>query len=84
MPNKKVEIEKIYIDGFLNSKIRIKGKYLKKTKLTLKIDNKTIPLLENITLDKKYVIEKIKKTDTIDINLYAKISKKSKKNGIIY
>lgn len=79
LSNKEVKIEKIYIDGFFNSRVRIEGKYLKETNLSLKIDNIAIPLTENIILDKKYVTDKINKITKKNINLYAKIPNKAKK-----
>lgn len=76
-----VLINDIYIDvdGIHNCKIRIRGKYLKKSNLNVKIDDVTYPLLENIILDKEYVVKKIKNINSDIIDLYVNLPKNAKK-----
>lgn len=74
-----VLIEEIYFDGIRNCRVRIKGKYLKRCNLNVKIDGITYPLHENIILDKEYVIKRIKKENNDVIDLYVDIPKGSKK-----
>lgn len=71
-------VEKIYLDGFRNCKIRLKGKYKKNCKINIKIDNIDYPLNENIILDKQYVVNKIKNTKNNNFDLYINLPKKSK------
>lgn len=74
-----VLLENIYLDGIRNGKIRIKGKYLKKCNLNVKIDGVIHPLMENIILDKDYVVNRIKNKSNNQIDLYINIPKNSKK-----
>lgn len=74
-----VLLQKIYFDGIRNCKIRIKGKYLKKGNLNIKIDDVLYPLTENIILDKEYVVKRIKSLKSNQFDLYVNIPKKAKK-----
>jgi len=74
-----VLIDEVYIDGINNCKIRIRGKYLKKSNLNIKIDDVTYPLFENIILDKEYVVKKIKNINSDIIDLYVNLPKNAKK-----
>ncbi len=67
--NNYILINDIYFDGVSNCKVRMKGKYLRKCNLNVKIDNIIYPLSDNIVLDKNYVVDRIlnKKSDKIDV-----------------
>ena len=75
----KVKITDVYLDGVLNCKVRIKGKYLKKCKLSLKIDGVDYSLNENIILDKNYVVRRINNIGNDIIDLYVLLPKGGKK-----
>ena len=76
--NNAILIEDIYLDGISNCRVRIKGKYLKRCNLNVKIDGVTYPLLENIVLDKEYVVIRINNTKSDIIDLYVNLPKKAK------
>ncbi|MCI6265426.1 MAG: glycosyltransferase [Erysipelotrichaceae bacterium] len=74
-----VLIERIYFDGVSQCKVRIKGKYLKKCNLNVKIDGETYPLIDNIVLDKKYVVDRIRNKKSNQIDVYVSLSNHARK-----
>lgn len=74
-----VLIEEIYVDGIRNCKVRIRGKYLKRCNLNVKIDDVTYPLVQNIVLDKEYVVKRINHVKSDMIDLYVELPKGAKK-----
>lgn len=74
-----VLIEDIYVDGIRNCKVRVKGKYLKKCNLVAKVDDITYPLIENLVLDKDYVVKKIKNIKSDIVDLYVELPRGANK-----
>ena len=74
-----VLIDDVYIDGIRNCKIRIRGKYLRKCNLNVKIDDVTYPLVENLVLNKDYVVRRIKSIKSDVVDLYVELPKGAKK-----
>ena len=77
--HKDILIEGVYLDGIRYCKVRIKGKYLKKCNLNIKLDGIIYPLIENIVLDKGYVVKKINHIKDNVIDLYITLPKKVQK-----
>lgn len=73
----KIIIDRLYFDGLINPKLRIKGHYVyDKVKLKCQINDKSIVLKNNIILDKKYVVDRILKNDN-NFDYYIDIPKNS-------
>ena len=79
---KEVIIEDVYLDGVRHCKVRIRGTYLRRCNLNLKIDGANYPLVENIVLDKKYVVKRIQHLKDDVIDLYVVLPKRAHKIGL--
>lgn len=71
--NSDVVIQKVYLDGVRNAKVRIEGKYLKLCELKVMIDDVNYPMHKNIILNHEYVRSRILKQKSKNFDLYIEI-----------
>ena len=82
--NDDVLINKLYIDGINNPKIRLEGLFNDLSKLKANVDGKEYKLNIFNVLDTEYVYNRILKKNQNKFNLVANIPKKSKKLELYY
>ena len=78
------KISSLEIDGIRNAKVILTGECKNKNDLKILIDGQQVTPKDNIILDKKYVVNRIKNIKTSNFNYYILLSKTNKKLEIYY
>ena len=78
------KIISVNIDGIRNAKIELQGICKDKDKISVLVDGKERKFEEKIILDKKYVVNRIKKIKSDDFNIYVCLEKKDKIVEVYY
>ena len=78
------KIISVNIDGIRNAKMELQGICKDKDKISVLVDGKERKFEEKIILDKKYVVNRIKKIKSDDFNIYVCLEKKDKIVEVYY